>query len=96
MDYDNNSQNKMTRGQFKRQARKSRFGLLDKEKKKPHSETDEYVKPSRTPDSEMVQNRAERDTVEYKQKRLGRRLNLLILVLAILLVLVLCIMRFID
>ena len=41
-----------------------------------------------------VGSRSERDTSEFKQKRLGRRLNVAIFILALLLILVLLIMRF--
>ncbi|MCG7195339.1 hypothetical protein EQU27_01030 [Fructilactobacillus sanfranciscensis] len=41
-----------------------------------------------------VGSRSERDTSELKQKRLGRRLNVAIFILALLLILVLLIMRF--
>ncbi|WP_429971244.1 hypothetical protein ACQW5G_00995 [Fructilactobacillus sp. Tb1] len=89
--YDENDQQneKLTRSQFKEQSRKHHFGSTELNHFK--DEIDDKI-----PGQPTVGSRSERDTEEFKQKRLGRRLNIAIGILIVLLILVLAIMRYVG
>lgn len=90
MNDENDQQNEgLTRSQLKKQKKHHIFGRTKLNHFK--DELDKDLSGQAT-----VGSRSERDTAEFKQKRLGRRLNVAIFILALLLILVLLIMRFIG
>ncbi|WP_395319042.1 hypothetical protein [Fructilactobacillus frigidiflavus] len=90
MNEENDQQNeRLTRSQFKKQTKQHHFGGTELNHFKDELDQDLTGEPS-------VGTRSERDTAEFKQKRLGRRLNIAIGILAGLLILVLLIMRFVG
>ncbi|WP_413627084.1 hypothetical protein R4B61_04445 [Fructilactobacillus vespulae] len=79
----------MTRSQFRKHSQKQNENVSSDDNPQFNNETDEGFES-------LQGSRAERNTAEYKQKQLGKKLNIAIIVLTLLLILVLGIMRFVG